>query len=153
MHRKVTAIAISAVVGLGVATSPANADANYERQVITLTNQERAAHGCGALTGNGALTRAARGHSGDMAASNNMSHYGTNGSDAADRMKQAGYAPKKWAENVAYGQKTPKEVVDGWMNSSGHRANILDCRLTEIGVGHVVNRQGVPYWTQDFGTR
>jgi uncharacterized protein YkwD len=153
MNRKVTAIAISAILGWGVATSPANADPSYERQVLTLTNQQRTAHGCGALTENAALTRAARGHSSEMAASNTMSHYGANGSNAADRMKQAGYPVRKWAENVAYGQTTPQEVVNAWMNSPGHRRNILNCRLAEIGVGHVMNQQGAPYWTQDFATR
>jgi uncharacterized protein YkwD len=153
MNRKLTAIAISAVLGWGVATSQANADPSYESQVVTLTNQQRAAHGCGALAENAALDRAARGHSGEMAASNTMSHYGSNGSNAADRMKQAGYPVKQWAENVAYGQASPQEVVNAWMNSPGHRDNILNCRLAEIGVGYVVNGQGVPYWTQDFATR
>jgi uncharacterized protein YkwD len=133
--------------------SPASADPSYERQVVSLTNQQRAANGCGALTQNGALTTAARGHSDEMAASDNMSHYGANGSQPADRMKQAGYPVKKWAENVAYGQATPEEVVNAWMRSPGHRANILNCRLAEIGVGHVVDSRGVPYWTQDFATR
>lgn len=151
--KAVTAIAVSAVLGLGAATGQVAAEPSYERQVITLTNQERAAHGCGPLTQNAALTRAARGHSKEMATRNRMTHHGANGSDAGDRVKQAGYPATKWAENIAYGQATPKEVVDVWMDSSGHRANILDCGLTEIGVGHVVNKQGVPYWTQDFGTR
>lgn len=153
MKATVTAIAVSAVLGLGAATGQVAADPSYERQVITLTNQERAANGCGALTQHGALTGAARGHSSEMATRNEMTHYGANGSDAGDRVKQAGYPARQWAENIAYGQATPREVVDAWMNSSGHRANILDCGLTEIGVGHVVNEQGVPYWTQNFGTR
>jgi uncharacterized protein YkwD len=82
-----------------------------------------------------------------------MSHQGTNGSDPGDRITQAGYAAEKWAENVAFGQPSPREVVDAWMRSADHRANILDCGLVEIGVGHVVNDEGVAYWTQDFGTR
>jgi uncharacterized protein YkwD len=153
MKATITAIAASAALGLGTVTGQVAAAPGYEQQVITLTNHERAAHGCGALTQNAALTRAARGHSRDMAARGQMTHYGANGSDAGDRVKQAGYPATKWAENIAYGQATPREVVDAWMDSSGHRANILDCGLSEIGVGHVVNRQGVPYWTQDFGTR
>ncbi|MFI7673175.1 CAP domain-containing protein [Actinophytocola sp. NPDC049390] len=148
-----TAIAVSAVLGLGAATGQVAADPSYERQVITLTNQERAIHGCGALTQHAALTRAARGHSEEMAVRDEMTHHGANGSDAGDRVRQAGYPARKWAENIAYGQATPEEVVDAWMGSSGHRANILDCGLAEIGVGHVVNERGVPYWTQNFGTR
>ena len=153
MKAKVTAIAVSAVLGLSTATSQVAAEASYERQVIALTNEERAAHGCGALTQHAALTEAARGHSNDMATRNEMTHQGANGSDTGDRLKQVGYPASSWAENVAYGQPTPEEVVDAWMASPGHRANILDCGLAEIGVGHVVNKQGVPYWTQDFGTR
>lgn len=153
MKATVTAIAVSAVLGLGAAPGQAAADPSYERQVVALTNQERTANGCGALTEHTTLTRAARGHTEDMAARNEMTHYGANGSDAGDRVKQAGYPARQWAENIAYGQATPEEVVDAWMDSSGHRANILDCRLTEIGVGHVVDEQGVPYWTQDFGDR
>jgi uncharacterized protein YkwD len=151
MNRTITTIAMSAVLGLGVGVAPAHADPSYEQQVIDLTNQHRAANGCGALAPNGALTNAARGHSNDMAATNQMTHIGTNGSDAGDRITQAGYPANRWAENVAFGQTTPREVVDAWMNSPSHRTNILDCRLVDIGVGHVVNSGGVPYWTQDFG--
>lgn len=153
MKGKIAAIAVSAALGLGASTGQVAADPSYEQQVITLTNQERAAHGCGALTQHAALTTAARGHTNDMATRNEMTHQGANGSDAGDRVRQAGYPATTWAENIAYGQATPQEVVDDWMASPGHRENILDCQLTEIGVGHVVNKQGVPYWTQDFGTR
>jgi uncharacterized protein YkwD len=151
--KTLTAIAVSVVMGFGATTGQAAAEPSYERQVITLTNQERTAHGCGALTQHSALTTAARGHTRDMADRDEMTHHGSNGSDAGDRVKQAGYPARKWAENIAYGQATPQEVVEAWMDSSGHRANILNCRLTEIGVGHVVNEDGVPYWTQNFGTR
>jgi uncharacterized protein YkwD len=153
MNRTVTAIAGAAVLALSVGTGTAHADPSYERQVIALANEHRAAGGCGALVENADLVEAARGHSNHMAATNHMSHYGANGSDVGDRIAQAGYPATRWAENVAYGQPTPREVVDSWMASPGHRANILDCGLAEIGVGHVVNKEGVPYWTQDFGTR
>lgn len=153
MRRAVTTIAMSAVLGLGAGISPVHAEPGFEQQVISLTNQHRTAHGCGALAGNAALTNAARKHSNEMAANNTMTHYGANGSDAGDRIAQAGYVATRWAENVAYGQTTPREVVDSWMASPGHRVNILDCRLAEIGVGHTVNKAGVPYWTQDFGSR
>ncbi|MFL6119555.1 CAP domain-containing protein [Actinophytocola sp.] len=153
MIRNVTAIAVSTLIGLGAATSPVHADPSFEQQVISLTNQQRTANGCGALAENGALDTAARGHSGEMARTDNMSHTGANGSDVGDRLSQAGYSATKWAENIAYGQRTPQEVVDAWMRSPEHRANILDCSLAEIGVGYVANKDGVPYWTQDFGTR
>jgi uncharacterized protein YkwD len=153
MKRVVTAVAISALLGVGCTASPTEAAPSYQGQVVALTNQQRAAHGCGALTENAAIDKAATGHSDEMAEENTLSHDGANGSNAADRLKQAGYPAKKWAENIASGYATPKEVVGSWMNSAGHRANILDCGLAEIGVGYVVDDQGVPYWTQDFATR
>ncbi|MBB4906095.1 CAP domain-containing protein [Actinophytocola algeriensis] len=153
MKNALTTVAMSAALGLCGVTGAAQAEPSYEQQVIALTNEHRTAKGCAGLAENGALRTAARGHSRDMAAHDHMSHQGTNGSDPGDRITQSGYPAKKWAENVAYGQPSPKAVVDAWMRSSGHRANILDCGLSEIGVGHVVNAEGVPYWTQDFGTR
>jgi uncharacterized protein YkwD len=153
MKNALTTVAISAALGLSGLTGQAQAEPTYEQQVIALTNEHRTANGCGGLAENSALRTAARGHSSDMAAHDQMTHQGTNGSDPGDRITQSGYPATKWAENVAFGQPSPKEVVDAWMQSPGHRANILDCGLSEIGVGHVVNPEGVPYWTQDFGTR
>ncbi|MBM0239775.1 CAP domain-containing protein [Micromonospora sp. ATA32] len=70
--------------------------------------------------------------------------------DAGDRAGPGGYAWRSYGENVAWNQKTPAAVMDAWMNSPGHRANILNCGFTEIGVG-IATSNG-PYWTQDFGT-
>lgn len=152
MYRAISSIAMSAALVMGAAVSTAPASPNYESQVITLTNRQRTANGCGALGANTALTNAARGHSKDMSARNKMTHNSPDGSGPAKRITRAGYSARKWAENVASGQSTPQEVVDAWMASPDHRANILDCGLTDIGVGHRVNSKGVPYWTQDFGT-
>jgi uncharacterized protein YkwD len=153
MKRVITTIAVASALGLSAGTGTVRAEPSHEQQVIALTNTHRAAQGCGGLAENAALREAARGHSGDMATHENLSHQGTDGSDPGDRITQAGYQASKWAENVASGQPSPQEVVDAWMQSDGHRANILDCGLTEIGVGHVVNAEGVAYWTQDFGMR
>ena len=153
MIRNITAVAVSALVGLGVAASPAHAGPSYEQQVITLINQQRAANGCGGLAENANLDKAAAAHTQEMASTDNMSHDGANGSTVGDRLSQAGYPATKWAENIAYGQRTPQEVVDAWMASEGHRANIVNCELAETGVGYALNKDGVPYWTQDFGSR
>ncbi|MFJ8015193.1 CAP domain-containing protein [Streptomyces sp. NPDC096339] len=118
-------------------------------QVLALVNQERAAAGCPALTLNSKLTQAAQAHSADMAAHSNMSHTGSDGSDPGTRITRAGYAWSSYGENVAYGYSTPAQVMDGWMNSPGHRANILNCSFKEIGIGLA---QPNSYWTQDFGT-
>ncbi|MFI8503318.1 CAP domain-containing protein [Streptomyces sp. NPDC085524] len=118
-------------------------------QVLALVNQERAAAGCPALTLNSKLTQAAQAHSADMAAHSNMSHTGSDGSDPGARITRAGYAWSSYGENVAYGYSTPEKVMEGWMNSPGHRANILNCSFKEIGIGLA---QPNSYWTQDFGS-
>ena len=67
-----------------------------------------------------------------------------------DMMKKFGISYIAAGENIAYGQKTPSEVMNAWMNSSGHRANILNANFTEIGVGMVKKADGTPYWVQMF---
>ncbi|MFG2873423.1 CAP domain-containing protein [Streptomyces sp. NPDC048337] len=128
------------------ASSPAPTGAAAE--VLALVNQERAAAGCPALTVNAKLTKAAQDHSADMAAHNTMSHTGSDGSDPGARITRAGYTWSTYGENVAYGYGTAAKVMEGWMNSPGHRANILNCSFKEIGIGHA---QPGDYWTQDFG--
>jgi uncharacterized protein YkwD len=118
-------------------------------RVVQLVNAERAKVGCHPLTVNAKLTKAAQAHSADMAAHQNMSHTGSDGSSPGDRITRAGYTWSAYGENVAYGYATPEQVMTGWMNSPGHRANILNCSYKEIGVGLA---QPGSYWTQDFGT-
>ena len=123
-------------------------------QVVTLTNAERAKAGCGPLTVNATLTAVAQAHSQDMATNNYFDHNSQDGRSPFDRMTAAGYRYSTAAENIAAGQRTPQDVMTGWMNSPGHRANILNCALKEIGVGYATSsssQYGV-YWTQDFGT-
>jgi uncharacterized protein YkwD len=120
--------------------------------VLDLTNAERAKAGCGSLRLDVHLRTAARGHSTDMAVHNYFSHTGRDGSDPGDRMAAAGYNTRRgWAENIAAGYPSPRSVMNGWMNSSGHRANILNCRLRALGVGVARASNGRLYWTQDFG--
>lgn len=122
-------------------------DRDLERRVIDLTNQRRAENGCPPLAANDRLHAAALGHSVDMATQDYFSHTSRDGSSMSDRIDRQGYAWRRLAENIAAGYPSPEAVVEGWMNSSGHRANILNCDLTEIGVGHYQR-----YWTQNFGT-
>ena len=122
--------------------------------VVAITNLQRALHGCGPLRVNVHLVAAAQGHSADMAANDYFSHDSQNGDTPWDRMKAAGYVG--WTlvgENIAAGQRSAQDVMTAWMNSPGHRANILNCGFTEIGVGYAVSSTGTPYWTQDFGRR
>ncbi|MFC3572010.1 CAP domain-containing protein [Streptomyces yaanensis] len=118
-------------------------------RVVELVNAERSKAGCSPLTLNATLTKAAQAHSEDMAAHQNMSHTGSDGSSPGDRITRAGYNWSAYGENVAYGYATPEQVMAGWMSSPGHKANILNCGFKEIGVGLA---QPNNYWTQDFGT-
>jgi len=132
--------------------APPPADGSFADQVVVLTNAQRTSHGCSALTVSGTLTAVALAHSQDMAAHNYFEHNSQDGRSPFDRMTAAGYAFRTAAENIAAGQRTPADVVDAWMNSAGHRANILNCALTQIGVGYATGGSFGSYWTQDFGT-
>lgn len=129
--------------------SVSSADPGPTERVLVLVNAEREKAGCAPLTENAKLTKAAQDHSQDMADHQNMSHTGSDGSSMTDRLARVGYKFRSAGENVAYGYNTPESVMDGWMNSSGHRANILNCGFKEIGIGLA---QPGHYWTQDFGS-
>lgn len=124
--------------------------ASREEQVVAIVNRERAAAGCGAVRINAQLATAARRHSADQAATNTMSHTGSDGSDFVARARRAGYQ-SPIGENVAMGYRTPEAVMEGWMNSDGHRRNILNCQAKAIGVGVATASDGSLYWTQVFG--
>ena len=127
-------------------------------QVLELTNAERANAGLNPLTLNTKLSQAAEGHSDSMANDDFFSHTGANGSSVGARVQDTGYQYSTVGENIAAGQTTAEEVVQGWMNSPGHRANILNANYTEIGLGYeyLANDTGSVnynhYWTQVFGT-
>ncbi|WP_435204444.1 CAP domain-containing protein [Micromonospora sp. bgisy143] len=129
-------------------TTTGGSVSDQARQVVDLVNAERAKAGCKALTIDDKLMTAAQRHSQDQADHSKMSHTGSDGSDTGVRLDRVGYAWRTYGENVAWNQKTPTAVMDAWMNSSGHRANILNCAFTEIGVG-IASSNG-PYWTQVF---
>ncbi|MEU9738748.1 CAP domain-containing protein [Micromonospora chersina] len=136
--------------GTGATTTSTKGLTAELREVVDLVNQERAKAGCKALTVDDKLVLAAQRHSQDQADHKTMSHDGSDGSDVGDRLDRVGYTWRSYGENVAWNQQSPAAVMDAWMNSPGHRANILNCSFTEIGVG--VARSNGPYWTQDFGT-
>jgi uncharacterized protein YkwD len=122
-----------------------------EELAVKLTNGQRAKHGCSALRVDSHLRAAARRHSKDMHLRNYFEHDSLGGGTPWARIKALGYA-LPGAENIAKGYATPKAVVDGWMKSPGHRANILNCGLKAVGIG-VEYGAGGPWWTQDFGFR
>jgi uncharacterized protein YkwD len=126
----------------------------FEEQVVALTNQQRLAHGCDPVSMETRLRVAAQGHSADMALNDFFSHTGSNGSSPWDRILAQGYSFSTAGENIAAGYPSPESVVAGWMNSSGHRANILDCGFIHIGVGYYYLQNDTGnvnyhhYWTQ-----
>jgi uncharacterized protein YkwD len=109
--------------------------------------------GCPALTIDADLVKAAQAHSADMAQRNYFSHSGLDGSSFVDRIRAAGFSGSPGGENIAAGYPTPSMVMAGWMDSSGHRANILNCAFRTIGVGYAEDASSKynQYWTQDFG--
>ena len=119
----------------------------YEQEVIRLVNEIRAQNGLSALTYNWELSRVARYKSQDMVDNRYFSHTSPTYGTPFQMIRSFGLSYRSAGENIAYGQRTPQAVVNAWMNSSGHRANILSRSYTQIGVGYVANGH---YWTQMF---
>ncbi len=117
--------------------------------VVTLINNARARAGLRAVSWNDQVTAAARAHSIDQAAMNRMTHTGSDGSDAGDRLTRAGFVWRAWGENVAAGYTSVQAVFDGWMGSPAHKAQILGDFLY-VGMGAVASSTGTVYWTLDF---
>lgn len=125
-------------------TSDVNA---FEQEVVKLTNAERTKAGLAPFKTDDKLMAAAREKSQDMQSKNYFSHTSPTFGSPFDRMKALGITYKSAGENIAQGQRTPQEVVQAWMDSPGHRANILNEKFTHIGVGYVKSGN---YWTQQF---
>ncbi|WP_128378256.1 CAP domain-containing protein [Streptomyces cavernae] len=121
------------------------------QEVVGLTNAERSRAGLPPLAVDALLTAAAQAHSTDMVVRAFYSHTSPDGSEPWDRAAAAGSTRRTIGENIACGQRSPAEVVDGWMNSPGHRANILKPAFTHIGIGFAGGGKAGTYWTQLFG--
>ncbi len=119
-------------------------------QILTLVNARRVKVGCKAVTLDPRLTAAAAGHAQDMATNDFFSHTSRDGRTFVGRIKAAGY-PTPRSENIAAGQPTVAAVMDAWMGSAGHRANILDCSATAMGAANAPGGTYGIYWVQDFG--
>ncbi|MCP4428900.1 MAG: hypothetical protein GY803_30825 [Chloroflexi bacterium] len=133
-------------------------DEAFELEVIRLTNIERTSRGLYPLKRNLDLIDAARLHNQDMIDNNFTDHIGSDDSTPAERACRAGYTPYGWGdcyvgENIAWGYTTPSSVVQGWMNSQGHKDNILNPNYREIGVGHNVGGTYGNYWTMGLGAQ
>ncbi|MDQ1042868.1 CAP domain-containing protein [Streptomyces sp. V4I2] len=125
--------------------------ARAQADVVELTNRERARAGLPPLAPDPPLTAAAQAYSTDMAARAFYSHTSPEGTQPWDRAAAAGSTRRSIGENIACGQRSPVDVVEGWMNSPGHRANILKPGFTHIGVGFAGGGPAGTYWTQLFG--
>ncbi|MEV0645241.1 CAP domain-containing protein [Phytomonospora sp. NPDC050363] len=120
-------------------------------EAVRLTNVERENAGCAAVKVNKNLTAAALGHSRDMADNDYFDHNSQDGRTPWDRSREAGY-DNAIGENIAAGYTSAAAVIEGWMNSEGHRANLLNCDAKAIGLGVASRDGGQLYWTQMFGS-
>ena len=134
---------------------------DYEKRTVDLHNQTRAQNGLQQFCVDPTLVRAARSHSQEMIDKDYFSHNSYNGESFSARLKRFGYYPYRYiAENIAWGSGSrgaPDSIFNGWMNSSGHRSNILNGNLRQIGVGTAYGQYksygGTTMYTVDFGTR
>lgn len=120
----------------------------FANRVVELVNAERAKAGLSSLTVDTKAASAAQKRAGEIQIS--FSHTRPDGSQFSTALTQVGASFRGAGENIAYGQQSPEEVMKVWMNSAGHRANILNGSFTSIGVGHIRSAAGVDYWTQMF---
>lgn len=118
--------------------------------ILDLVNTERAKAGAGALQLDSRLNEVATVKAKDMATNDYFSHDSPTYGTPFEMMHNFGIEYRAAAENIAAGQKSAAEVMDSWMHSSGHKANILNKEYTHLGVGYYVNENGVPYWVQQF---
>ena len=138
------------------ARSPLVADEQFVDKVIELTNMERAKVGVPPVKRHDALNASARWLAGDMATNNYFDHVDRMGRNIVSRLPDFSYRNYvAIGENIAAGQRTPRDVVDAWLKSPGHRANLLNADFREIGVSYVYapNSEYGCYWVQDFGKR
>ena len=131
-------------------------NAAHAAEVVAKANAERRAVGLPALQRHGSLDIAAVAHANDqrnvLCRSGYLTHTGTDGSNGGDRILRTGMYISRWGENIGCGQRSATAINQGWMNSAGHRANILHSSFTHIGVGVAVSDTGLLYWVQTFAT-
>ncbi|MCH7231463.1 CAP domain-containing protein [Glycomyces sp. L485] len=124
-------------------------DRTRDQALVDAVNDERSAAGCGALERNSLLDTASRLHAEDMAVNDYFDHISLDGRNPSERAAEQGFNGGV-GENIAAGYPDVASVMEGWMNSEGHRANILNCDYDVIGIG-IADRDGTPYWVQNFG--
>lgn len=121
---------------------------SYATQILNLVNEEREKSGLSPLTLDTSASAAAGVRASEIAT--NFSHTRPNGASFSTALTEAGASFRSAGENIAYGQTSPSQVMNSWMNSSGHRANILSKNYTRIGIAHYTDASGTDYWVQLF---
>jgi uncharacterized protein YkwD len=149
----VVASAYSSPAGPSSAEAGTPASSSAASELASLTNAERRQAGLPTFTVSPSLMRAAQLHADQMASLGQIAHSlpGARYPKPQNRLAAVGYSWQAYAENVAYGQSSPTAAISAWMGSSGHRANILNPGLTEIGTAVANGSDGRPYWVQVFG--
>ena len=130
-------------------TTTNSTNGSYVNQVLELVNKERVSRGLSKLSLDTSVNRVAQAKAEDMANNNYFSHTSPTYGSPFDMLKQFGVSYRTAGENIAKGQRSPEAVMNGWMNSEGHRANILNGNYTKLGVGYTV-KNGTTYWVQMF---
>jgi uncharacterized protein YkwD len=145
-----TTTTVPAIAGALTSIAAKPVDTSVAGQILELVNAQRTKAGCRTLTLDPRLTSAAAAHAGDMATRNYFNHTSKDGSTFVDRIKEQGYSAPR-SENIAAGQPTVTTVMNAWMKSAGHRANIVDCTATQMGAASAQGGSYRIYWVQDFG--
>ncbi len=131
---------------------PTAQNGNFQQQIVSLVNVERSKAGLQPVTLNSKLSQAAQNHTNDMVSKGYFSHTSPSGGTMTSRVNAVGYAYSTIGENIAAGSSTASATMTQWMNSPGHKANILNPKFRELGVGYAPsNDQYRYYWTQVFG--
>jgi uncharacterized protein YkwD len=141
----------SAGSGAGRGIARPAAAAAFSQRVLDLVNEERAEAGLAPLRNNNLLSDAAQFMANDMSTSGQFSHVDSRGRSVGSRMTEHGYSWRNAAENIAMGQQSPEEVVQGWLNSPGHRRNLLNASYADLGFGLARSSRGHYIWVQVFG--
>lgn len=149
----VTVSSLTIATGITSYTQPATAQTpSFQQQILQLVNAERKKVNAPPLTLNSKLNQAAQNHTNDMVAKRYFSHTSPSGSTMVSRVNAVGYSYRTIGENIAAGKASPNDTMIQWMNSAGHRKNILNPSFKELGVGYAPsNDQYRHYWTQVFG--
>ncbi|HMS94576.1 MAG TPA: CAP domain-containing protein [Tabrizicola sp.] len=152
--------ALVLVMGLS-APAPVMASTDTAKEILSIINAARAKKGCGPLKLNPKLMAAAKSHARAMAEKNFFGHKGKDGGKPSSRVKRQGYKFHMLAENIAAGQASSAQVAYDWLGSSGHRKNILNCKLKDTGIAVAYQSDDKPidgnnkpyyyYWVQVFG--